>query len=295
MIDLKKILSYLPKSKVKELETVTRRIVDTDKAEIIILFGSYARGDYKEERGKDRGKKSDFDILAVVPDYDAEKKLRTELKGKFTDISVPVQVIVEDICNVNSNLRETQYFFTDIKREGKVLYDTGNFKLSKSKELTPIHRRVIAEKDLKMWLGMADANYDNYIHNKENFKKGEARFLGLAAFNLQQVVEMCYTAVEMVFTHYNPYEHNLETLRERTIKFDSRIQDVLPYKTEEQIELFDYLNFAYIGGRYRSEEEFPVTKEQLDYWSREAKKLLDLTETICKERIDCLKEIENKS
>jgi hypothetical protein len=58
--------------------------------------------------------------------------------------------------------------------------------------------------------------------------------------------------------------------------------------------LFDYLNYAYIGGRYRSEEDFPVTKEQLDYWSKESKKLLELTETICRERIECLKEIEKQ-
>ena len=50
----------------------------------------------------------------------------------------------------------------------------------------------------------------------------------------------------------------------------------------------------YIGGRYRSEEEYPVTKRQLDYWSKEAVKLLKLTETICKERIECLKEIEQE-
>ena len=105
---------------------------------------------------------------------------------------------------------------------------------------------------------------------------------------------MCYTAIEMVFAHYNPYEHNLVVLRERTLKFDSRIKEVLPYETEKEQELFDYLNYAYIGGRYRSEEEFPVTKEQLDYWDKEAKKLLDLTKTICLERIDCLKEIERK-
>ena len=67
-----------------------------------------------------------------------------------------------------------------------------------------------------------------------------------------------------------------------------------PTETKEQQELFDYLNFAYIGGRYRSEEEFPVTKGQLDYWSKEADKLLKLTETICKERIECLKEIEQE-
>ena len=164
-----------------------------------------------------------------------------------------------------------------------------NFKLSESKELTPTRRREIAEEDFKMWINQAK---DFYWGFKSYFKANKYQ---IASFNLQQVVEMCYTAIEMVFTHYNPYEHNLVVLKERTIQFDSRVKEALPYDTKQQRELFDYLNYAYIGGRYRSEEEFPVTKEQLDYWSKEAGKLLELTEKICQEQIDCLKEIENKS
>lgn len=281
MIDLKNILAHLPDNKIKELETITGRIADTGKAEIVVLFGSYARGNYKEKRGKTRGKKSDYDILAVSSDYETKKDLKSKLRGAFEDISVSVQLIVEAINFVNSNLEERQFFFTDIKREGKVLYNSRNFKLSDSKELTPTQRREIAEKDFNMWFGTATKIMNSV---RSDFR--------LASFDLQQVVEMCYTTVEMVFTHYNPYEHNLVELRERVLQFDSRIKNVLPYNTEEEEKLFDYLNLAYIGGRYHSEEDFPVTKEQLNYWSKEAKKLLDLTEIICQERIDCLKGIE---
>jgi predicted nucleotidyltransferase/HEPN domain-containing protein len=286
--DLTKILSHLPDNKIRELETITQRIVDTGKAEIVVLFGSYARGNYKEKRGKTQGKKSDYDILVVVAEYKTKKELSADLRGAFIDISVPVQLIIETIAFVNSNLEEKQFFFTDIKREGKVLYNSGNFKLSAPVDLSPTRRREIAEEDFKMWFGQAIDFYGQYKHAFTDKK------FRIASFNLQQVVEMCYTAIEMVFTHYNPYEHNLEILRKRIIQFDSRIKAVLPYETKEQQELFDYLNYAYIGGRYRSEEDFPVTKEQLDYWSREAKKLLDLTETICRERIECLKEIEKQ-
>ena len=283
MIQLNKILSHLPEIKIKELETITQRIVETEKAEIVVLFGSYARGNYKE-----RGKKSDYDILVVTLDEDVRKGLRSKLRGIFKDIGIPVQLIVETIDFVNRNLEERQYFFTDIKREGKVLFNTGKHQLADSKKLTPTRRREIAEEDFKEWYDAGDDFWDGYL----NFRSKNRNLR--ASFMLQQVAEMCYTAIEMVFTHYNPHEHNLESLRERTLPFDRRIQDVFPYKTEEQQELFDYLNFAYIGGRYRNEEEFPVTKEQLDYWSKESKKLLDLTEMICKERIECLKEIENK-
>ena len=291
MIDLKNILAHLPNNKIKDLETITQRIVDTGKAEIVVLFGSYARGNYKEQRGKTKGKKSDYDILVVTSNIDTRKNLKSKLRGVFEDIGIPVQLIAEHIDVVNSNLEETQYFFTDIKREGKVLYNSGNFKLSDSKELTPEQRRKIAEEDFKNWFEQAQDFWEDF---ENNYKKIDTNSLYYrkSSFHLQQVVEMCYTAIEMVFTHYNPYEHNLEDLRERVLQFDNRIKNVLPYDTAEQQELFDYLNFAYIGGRYRSEEEFPVTKEQLDYWSEEAEKLIELTKIICQERIDCLKAIE---
>ncbi len=291
MTDLAKILSHLPDHKIKELETVTQRIVDTGKAEIVVLFGSYARGNYKEQRGATKGKKSDYDILAVTSDSDTRTELRSKLREMFKDITVPVQLIVEKIDFVNSNLEEKQYFFTDIKREGKILFNSGRYQLAESQELTPTRRREIAEEDFKNWFKQSKVAFEDYQSNYKKIDLGQI-YSQKSSFHLQQVVEMCYTAIEMVFTHYNPHEHNLETLRERALPFDSQIKEVLPYETTDQQELFDYLNFAYIGGRYRSEEEFPVTKKQLDYWSKEAKKLLDLTETICKERIECLKEIE---
>ncbi|UOB16305.1 HEPN domain-containing protein [Abyssalbus ytuae] len=286
---MKQQLSHLPPDKIKELETVTQRIVATGKAEMVILFGSYARGDYKEQRGKVQGKQSDYDILVVTANADTRQGLRKKLRGIFKDIGIPVQLIVEKIGFVNSNLEEKQYFFTDIKREGKVLYNSGNFQLSDPKELTPTRRREIAEEDFKMWYMQAKDFYWGF----ENYFK--ANKYQIASFNLQQVVEMCYTAIEMVFTHYNPYEHNLEVLQNRVLKFDTRVKEAFPRVTEEQKELFDHLNYAYIGGRYKSEEEFPVTRQQLSYWEIETKKLLDLTEQICLEYIKALKAIEAKT
>lgn len=49
MIDLINILAHLPGNKIKEPEKITQRILDTDKAEVVVLFGSYARGNCKEQ------------------------------------------------------------------------------------------------------------------------------------------------------------------------------------------------------------------------------------------------------
>mgnify|MGYP003689957857 CR=1 FL=1 len=84
----------------------------------------------------------------------------------------------------------------------------------------------------------------------------------------------------MVFSHYNPHEHNLQILRDRTLKFDARLKVAFLYDTEEEKALFDQLNFAYIGGRYRNEEEFPVTQTKIDFWRKEVELFLELTERL---------------
>jgi len=87
MTTLAKILSHLPPDKIQELESVTGRITDTGEAEIVVLFGSYARGDYREERGENRVKRSDYDILVAVT---AGKKEAVEesLRGRLRAIAL---------------------------------------------------------------------------------------------------------------------------------------------------------------------------------------------------------------
>lgn len=288
MIDLKTTLSHLPADKIKELEKITQQIVDTQKAELVVLFGSYARGNYKEKRGETQGKKSDYDILVAVSDNNAKKALSTALRETFTGAPVTVQLVIETITLINHSLEEKQFFFTDIKRQGKTLYSSGKVALEEPGDPEPTRRREIAEADFQMWFKQAEGFYKQYEHALSD------KAFSIASFNLQQTVEMCYTAIEMVFTHYNPYEHNLWVLRNRVLQFDSRVKEVLPYETERQQDLFDHLNYAYIGGRYHNQEEFPVTRGQLDYWSQETKKLLQLTASICQERIAVLKDIEAK-
>ena len=286
MTDPNNPLAHLPADKAAELDTVVQRIVATGQAEMVLLFGSYARGNFRDHSTPNARRKSDFDILVVTADRSTRDAFKTAISKAFDDITTPVQLVTEIIDFVNSNLEEKQYFFTDIKREGIVLYDSGQFQLEDPQELTPTRRREIAEEDFERWYDLAKGFYWGH----EQYRKvGQYQ---IASFNLQQSVEMCYTTIEMVFTHYNPHEHNLHTLRERIEGIDSRIPGILPCDTEEHEQLFNELNFAYIGGRYRSKKEFPVTDAQLDYWAEQASALLALTEEICQGRILDLKGVE---
>jgi len=52
------------------------------------------------------------------------------------DIKTPISPIVHDIDFINRRLEKAQYFFSDIKKQGIVLYDSGQLKLKEPRELS---------------------------------------------------------------------------------------------------------------------------------------------------------------
>ena len=48
---MRKSLAHLPKHKRDELKLIVEKIRTSIQPEMIILYGSYARGDYKEQKG----------------------------------------------------------------------------------------------------------------------------------------------------------------------------------------------------------------------------------------------------
>ena len=266
-INLTQILSHLPQNKIQELSAITQAIVDTKQAHFIILYyGSYARGNYREIPGQIRGKRSDYDILLVIKNAAQRSNIKSQLEQTFKNSDPSVQLIIETLELVNTCLAEEDYFFLDIKREGKILYDSKQFKLTGSLGRTPTQIREKAEKEFKAWFNKAN---EFFVGSQDSLKR---EFVGKAAFELQQAVEMCYTAIELVFTNYKPREHMLVTLKNRVALLDDRILSALPRETQEQKELFDHLDFAYIAGRYLGQDEFPVTQTQLNYWHQETQK-----------------------
>ena len=157
MISLKEKLNQLPQDKIADLELIADKIIETGLAEVILLYGSHARGDFKdgkiitvggsrEQRGSRVLRRSDYDILVVIDQPEEKREIektyrgyacplpigRTEttIREKLRGIGLPVQIIVEQIDAIHRRLEEKQYFYSDIKREGIVLYDTGKCRLS---------------------------------------------------------------------------------------------------------------------------------------------------------------------
>ena len=146
---MKDSIAYLPKDKQEELNfLVTEILRRLPQTEFIILYGSYARGNYVrrsiriEDGGIPTVKISDYDIYVITSGINS-KKAETILDnvediffaGKDFDRDTPVEFINDDIKQLNKFIEEGRYFHTQIKQEGIILYDSGKYKLSRRRKL----------------------------------------------------------------------------------------------------------------------------------------------------------------
>ena len=253
---------------------------------MVILFGSYARGNWVEDKYVDKGVlyeyKSDYDILVVLTGEDLKLKQRIEKKimGDLVRpkvIKTPVSLIFHGIKYLNQALMIGNYFFKDIREEGIVLFDTEKFKLASPKKLTSAQYQQKAQDYYDQW-------YENGNNALKMYQLSFAEGLFFdSAFQLHQATERFYTTVLLVYTDYRPKDHNLETLGERAEMCDKRFA-VFPKETKEEIRLFELLKKAYIDARYKM-DEYATTPNELEYLAGKVNQLKRLTQELCLAKI----------
>jgi predicted nucleotidyltransferase/HEPN domain-containing protein len=281
---MKTALDHLPEQKQQELQRVIEIIQEEIDLEMLILFGSYARGDWVEDLDPETFQyryQSDFDLLVVTetPRQADRIEQNNQLSRRLakTIHRTPVSLIAEDIQFVNRRLRKSQYFYIDIKSEGILLYDSGKFQLAEPIEISPKERKQLAEKDFDYWFKNAD---DFIKYHKLAF--GECD-LNKSAFFLHQATECFYGTILLVFTRYKPSTHDLEKLSQRVSSIEPRFLSIFPRSTEKEKEYFKLLRKAYVDARYK--QSYTITKKQLAWLAERVQELQALTEKLCKEKI----------
>jgi uncharacterized protein len=283
-------LTHLPKNKRDDLQRIVKIVRQhCPEAGMIILFGSYARGDYKElkDLAPDRksGHPSDYDILTIVEDEEdcdslVWQKIAEECAG--AKLSATPRFIHHDRFYLNIKLERGHYFFSDIIGEGKLLYDDGTMELAKPKELSTEERLEIAQEDYAEWFGSAEEFYKLYKYSlsEDMLKK--------AAFNLHQASEAAYKAVLIIFTGYIPDEHYLSYLGSQAAKVDPAFDTRAIFTSGNEFErdAFTALEYAYIGARY--DKRYTIDEKTVTYLSGRVETLLQLTEERCNEKIAAL-------
>jgi HEPN domain-containing protein len=203
---------------------------------------------------------------------------RAETRARRFPNRTWTNLIVESIKTVNNALARGQYFFSDIKKEGILLHDTGEFQLARPRKLDPRERRGNARAHFEQWFTSAKDFYGQfeYAFRKRKYK--------IAAFELHQATERFYDAVLLVFTNYRPRLHDLEKLSHMVAGHDPAFMTVFPQATAEQKECFELLRRAYVEARYNP--GYKITKAQLEYLAGRVRKLQRLTKKVCEARVE---------
>lgn len=261
-------------------------MIEYKEVEMVILFGSYATGKYVHrdryvEDGITYEYKSDYDLLIILSQNKQADNpsfihgITANLKdlGLFT----PVNPIYEGAGFVNEKLSEGNYFFTDIKNEGVLLYDSKRKKLARKRELNLEEIKEQAQDYFTEWFESANEFFDDFVHNFElkRYKK--------AAFELHQATERFYHTVSLVFTGYKHKTHDLEELGKIASTLNLDYKKIFPQKTQTEKHHFTLLQKAYIDSRYK--KGYTITQKELEYLAKRVIKLRKLTEKVCKEKI----------
>ena len=276
---MKTDLDHLPSAKRRDLERVveilfaefedaTRLATQQWKKQghilKVILYGSYARGDWVADPVG--GYYSDYDILVVVSDerltdtLDYWAKAADHLLREYSiakRLSAPVNFIVHSLKDVNDQLARGRPFFVDIVRDGVALYQLDGHPFDAPKPLDPEAARSEARTHFNQWFESASTFLGVAKYAVSQGKNSNA------AFQLHQAVEHTYHTLLLVLTLYSPKSHKLNFLRDQAENVARDLIPVWPRDTKFARRCFELLQQAYVNARYSP--HYRITREELDW------------------------------
>jgi predicted nucleotidyltransferase/HEPN domain-containing protein len=297
-------LDHLPPAKQRELERVVQILFEEFEEKIalgtqdwkrkgrilkIILYGSYARGNWVDEPHTAKGYQSDFDLLIIVNDKrltdrveywaNADDRLIRELSITKT-LRTPVNFIVHTLQEVNDGLAHGRYFFIDVAKEGIALYQSEETDLPEPKPKTPEQALAMAREYFEEWFPAAAGR-----EKLARYAIAEG-LLKHAAFEFHQAVENLYHCVLLVCTFYTPHVHNLAFLRTQAERIDRRLTYVWPTDSRRDRALFEKLKAAYVKARYS--KHYRISEDELTWLGERVEELGQVVHLVCSERIAML-------
>lgn len=255
----------------------------------IILFGSYARGDWVEDPvGRYY---SDYDLLVVVdreeltdvPEFWArtEEKLLEEL-ASGNNLRTPVSLIYHSLDDVNEKLRLGRYFFIDILRDGIFLFEEPGHPFVEPKPLSAAEALKETQDYFDEWFESAVGMLDTSRYSATNERLKESAFL------LHQATERFYHCLFLVRTLYSPKTHNLNQLRQLAEAIEPRLKEVWPRETKFERRCYELLREAYVKARYS--RHYRISEDQLAWLSGRVELLQSIVRGLCEQRIAELSE-----
>jgi predicted nucleotidyltransferase/HEPN domain-containing protein len=256
-IAMKTDLDHLPAREREPIAAIAALIQASAPVEMIILFGSRARGDWVKDPVT--GYISDTDILVIVAseEVEADYSLWARVEAQARQIAEPVSVtlLVHTLPYVNQEIRMGQYFFAEIARQGVLLFKKKGAALAKPRALNDGERLAVGVRDFRYWFESASGFFKGSLYYAVRRMRPHSAFL------LHQAAERYFHAALLVFTGYKPQTHDLEKLANQTAPLHPALSGALPRTEPEDERLFKLLKRAYIEARYS--KSYRVTDEEL--------------------------------
>ncbi|MFR1237178.1 MAG: HEPN domain-containing protein [Barnesiella sp.] len=292
---MKDSIDFLPGYAREDLKRIVESVLEKiPTCEMIILYGSYARGTFVEyderlEFGIPTFFMSDYDLLVITSGINVKEagKILDDIDREYYKRprnQVPVQFINEDIKKFNSDLSEGRYFYATIKREGIMLYDSKKYKLERSRKL---NYQEIAQQAQEYFNEKFETAND-FLRSAMYDKKDEK--YKMCSFHLHQACENFFYALNLVHTLDNGKQHNLQKLFRATRNYSPELAAIFSFNKEEDKRLFEILKRAYVEARYNP--DFVVTQEDIDALFPKVEKLRDVVSEVCKAQIESYREMK---
>jgi predicted nucleotidyltransferase/HEPN domain-containing protein len=273
---MKSSLEHLPEGKRQELsrilEILFREFEDATKNRAVArkqgrilkvaLFGSHARGDWVDDPVG--GYRSDYDLLVVVNDeeltdtaeYWMPAEARLQQAYEIThDLTAPAHFIVHSLADVNGQLTRGRPFFTDIVREGIVLYETGDHPFVRPAKLSAQEAFDEATANFEQWFQSAGEFLD---YGRYGISRGQENS---AAFLLHQATERFYHCALLTQTLYSPKSHNLNFLRAQAERVAPELIPAWPRSNRFEKRCWELLRRAYVEARFSA--HYAIAREEL--------------------------------
>jgi predicted nucleotidyltransferase/HEPN domain-containing protein len=296
---VKTSLDHLPEAKRQELERIVQILFEefedaTKNKQVatrkvgrilkIVLFGSYARGDWVDD--PIGGYKSDYDLLVVVNREEladvleywrtADEHLLREYETTKR-LTAPANFIVHALDDVNRQLQRGRPFFVDIVRDGIALYEAPDHPFQQPKPLSAEEARKEAQGYFDKWLPSASAFISMAAHAASEGNNNEA------AFALHQATERLYHCLLLVLTLYSPKSHRLNFLRSQAERLAPLMIAAWPRETRFEQRCWELLRRAYVDARYSP--HYKITAEELAWLSERAGVLRGLVAKACEDEL----------
>ncbi len=250
----------------------------------VILYGSYARGDWVDDPVG--GYQSDYDILVVVTDERLTDPV--EFWAKADDqfvrevtiakrISAPVTFIVHSLADVNHQLTQGRPFFIDAIEQGIALYEVDDHPFVTPKPLEPEAALAEAQKHFKYWFEQGESGLLGAKFYMEQKKARDSAFL------LHQTVERFYHCLLLTLTLYSPKSHKLNFLRSQAEPIVPDLIAVWPRDTKFAQRCFELLRQAYVNARYSP--HYKITFVELEWLSDRVEMLRQIVEDACHDHL----------